>query len=285
MEQAEIDPPVPFLVSDLPLRLILVGCGGTGSHLAQHIARIAVQARDLRMHLQVIFMDGDTIEPKNIGRQLFAPAEIGQNKALSLAARFNRTFGLSIIGVPYMLNDTTANGAYPFFDEFQTIFIGAVDNATARKAIQKTSGGKLWLDSGNHRTAGQVCLGDVPKDQPIDLYGAFAMGATCTALPDPFMQWPGLMAEEERPVEQLDCATAMVLQEQSLMVNSQMAQITAMYLDKLVLHRSISIFQTVVDIEGMAMRSWDITARNIAEVSGITIEQLTTALEIRTTRR
>ena len=75
--------------------VILVGCGGTGAQLARAIARISRMMQDAGKtvpHLR--FIDPDVIEQKNIGRQLFTDAVIGQNKAVALARRFNMALGL-----------------------------------------------------------------------------------------------------------------------------------------------------------------------------------------------
>ena len=67
------------------LRLCLVGCGGTGSWLAPSVARIARLQRDQGREVEVVFYDHDHVEPKNIPRQHFCDAELGRNKAVTLA--------------------------------------------------------------------------------------------------------------------------------------------------------------------------------------------------------
>ena len=43
-----------------------------------------------RLHVPAVrFIDPDTVEEKNIGRQLFSYGDLRQNKARCLAARFN----------------------------------------------------------------------------------------------------------------------------------------------------------------------------------------------------
>ena len=75
----------------------LAGCGGTGSFLALHLARLAYHARERHgLDVRLAFVDPDVVEEKNVGRQNFCPAEVGQPKAQRLMARYNRAFGLSI---------------------------------------------------------------------------------------------------------------------------------------------------------------------------------------------
>ena len=83
--------------------VVLVGVGGTGSALARSIARILYDMGRRGMHTpRYTLIDPDTVEQKNVGRQAgFAPADIGQNKALLLSKRFNlesKTRGI----VPYI---------------------------------------------------------------------------------------------------------------------------------------------------------------------------------------
>ena len=58
----------------------VIGCGGVGSWLAAALVRLAGSEN-------VILVDGDTLEEKNLDRQLFTEEEIGRNKAEALASR------------------------------------------------------------------------------------------------------------------------------------------------------------------------------------------------------
>ena len=57
----------------------IIGCGGVGSWLAPSLCL-------LRSPQEVILVDGDTLETKNLNRQLFTPEQVGSNKAEALAA-------------------------------------------------------------------------------------------------------------------------------------------------------------------------------------------------------
>ena len=106
--------------------ITLVGCGGTGSLVARALARILYDMQQRRLHLpQVRFIDFDTVEAKNCGRQLFQPAEIGQPKSAVLARRYNLAFGLEIAA------STEAVSAQRHFPERRAgIIIDALDNHT-----------------------------------------------------------------------------------------------------------------------------------------------------------
>lgn len=54
--------------SDRIIRLVLVGCGGTGSWLAGGIARVAWELQRMGRQVEVQFWDFDKVEPKNVPR-------------------------------------------------------------------------------------------------------------------------------------------------------------------------------------------------------------------------
>lgn len=60
--------------------IYIIGCGGVGSWLTEAMARL-VDKDNLTL------VDGDTLEEKNLDRQLFTAEQIGENKAVALAGR------------------------------------------------------------------------------------------------------------------------------------------------------------------------------------------------------
>lgn len=64
-------------------RVLIVGCGGLGGHLADQLARLGVG------YLRIA--DGDTLEPTNLNRQILAEVPLlGLNKARAAAAKILR---------------------------------------------------------------------------------------------------------------------------------------------------------------------------------------------------
>src|SRR5262245_15468145 len=113
------------------LRLYLVGCGGTGSWLAPSVARIARLQRDQGRQVEVVFYDHDHVEPKNIPRQHFCDAELGRNKAATLAARYSAAWGVEITAVPRKFTGPSL----PIDGNALTILIGCVDSAAGRQEL------------------------------------------------------------------------------------------------------------------------------------------------------
>ena len=77
-----------------PVTVNLIGAGGTGSQVLTCLARLDAALRGLgHPGLFVTLYDPDIVTEANIGRQLFGPSDLGQNKAQCLVTRINNFFG------------------------------------------------------------------------------------------------------------------------------------------------------------------------------------------------
>lgn len=275
MQSLHIDPPAAYVLpADKPIAIVLVGCGGTGSHIAQSLARLAVHMR-ATSELNLYFIDGDTVEPKNVGRQLFSAAEVGRNKAQTLAARFSAAMGLNITAIPHMADADLRHVRLVPRNEIG-IIVGAIDRAAGRQACAEALRGDwhLWLDCGNHETSGQVVVGTALTKAALK--GALAIPGLCRALPAPSLVYPDLLRQTaHRP--RADCAAAQEDNAQSLMVNQMMAAIAAEYLYNLVVRRRLTTFATSVDLASLTMQTQPITARALAQATGMDVATLTAA--------
>jgi PRTRC genetic system ThiF family protein len=248
----------PIAVGDPDrFNIALVGCGGTGSFLALHIARLAYHARDrYGREVNLHFIDPDTVEPHNIGRQNFCPAEIGQHKAQTLARRYSVAFGVKIEFTNERFDRHQIKREHRDF----RVIVGAVDNAAAREAIDKYVRWETrtwWLDCGNFEHAGQVLIGNKDILAPeinVDL---------CGALPLPTVQHPELL-QPEPVVEAESCAELALVDAQSLMINQAVATYAAQYLYRLVITRDLDIYATYIDLMTGSARSLGIS-REVSE--------------------
>lgn len=197
------------------INVVLVGAGGTGSHVLGGLATInhAMQELGYAFGLDVTVVDDDTVSPSNIGRQKFAPADIGKPKASVLVNRCNLTLGTNWKAEVVRL---TENFNFHNCD----IVIGCVDNRKARAAICKAGvarggTGMYWLDVGNREHDGQCILGEIwprgMKNTPDRLPHA---GDLYPELID-----PSLDADDDGP----SCSLAEALEKQSLLINATMA--------------------------------------------------------------
>jgi PRTRC genetic system ThiF family protein len=257
--------------------LTLVGCGGTGSHIASGLAALALALREQSVACELTFIDPDTVEPKNVGRQLFGLADIGQPKATVLARRLNATLGLNIGAVKRAIDESdNFIEAVPQADTLYLV-VGAVDNPAARAAIAqavKRAQGKLWwLDCGNERVSGQVALGNCADKKQF--MGVAALGLI-DRLPAPDVQYPDLVqAPKVKKQKARSCAELTADGEQGLMVNRMAAAWALALLDDFLNRRAVHWFGAAFGLEWGGVTVYTLDAPTLADVVGLTARELT----------
>lgn len=250
-------------------QIFLVGTGGTGSHLALALARLAWHARQVNKTVNLTFVDPDIVEAKNVGRQLFAPAEIGAFKAETLALRLNAAFGLDIHVIAEPLTPTLLPlDAHYYGNRYrhETLVIGAVDNHLARQAIATTvtQHRTWWLDMGNEQYSGRLYIGNVAEKNQLAALVQLNEFGLCTGLPLPSLQDPGLLESPPPDLSALSCADLTAREEQSLMVNQMIAALAAQYVSDFVLARSLAIFRSTFSLQPPMVHSLTISDQTLA---------------------
>lgn len=155
------------LPSDLirrgPLRVLIVGAGGTGSTIAMNLPYLdqAIRVWGHTSGLDVTMMDADTVSATNCVRQPFSASDIGQNKATVLINRINIFWGTKWTAIPNRFHARSFENDHA---SVPNILIGCVDTREARKAIEESFSHALsstcyWLDLGNNAASGQYVLG------------------------------------------------------------------------------------------------------------------------------
>ena len=205
--------------------IAVVGCGGTGSLVAEGLCRLLLP----QPHVKLLLVDHDRVEPNNLLRQAFYQGDLGRFKAEVLATRlaklFDRPIGYSVQEFrehAYYGESSPLNRAH--------IIIGCVDNPMARAEIAASvAPTRWWVDAGNAENLGQVLIGNARS--PDALQGAFDPEKNlCYALPLPTVQRPELlMPAEPTPLPvgmDPDCAEAIQLGGQSPVINQVMAALT-----------------------------------------------------------
>lgn len=135
--------------------LVLVGLGGTGSHLVEPLHRL--MSFHPKAPKSLILIDGDHFEEKNAARQLFTISCIGKNKARVAADRLPQTDVQVRVEEQYLRRsnaDLIENWKDP-------IVILAVDNdATRRLVLDELSYKPTWtvINPGNSLESGQVSV-------------------------------------------------------------------------------------------------------------------------------
>ena len=151
------------LLSRRPLRILVVGAGGTGSAIVMGLPYLH-QAMRVWGHpygLEVTLMDGDTVSETNCVRQPFSWSDVGQNKATVLINRINLFWGTKWNDQPACFDEATLRLNH---DRNPDLLIGCVDTRAARGVIErsvtrKSSYVAYWLDLGNNASSGQFVLG------------------------------------------------------------------------------------------------------------------------------
>jgi len=242
-------------------QIVVVGLGGTGSHVARNLARLLYHRQQNRQFIpQMLFVDPDIIEQSNIGRQLFVPAELNQPKAQVLARRYNFAFGLSISAACEALDAEKhiASGA---------IVCGCVDNHHARREMARASH-CTWIDAGNEFDFGQVIIGNVGNWQTVFAGLDRARDGKSTVLPHAGLLFPSLLEPEPEPSQpepNVSCAERVAQGEQHLYINDFMGNLVTQYVYNLLNRDPITSFASFVTLApAVSVRSVPLTRENLA---------------------
>jgi len=220
------------------VRILVVGCGGTGSAIAAGLAYLhqSLLAHGHPAGLHVTLMDGDTISPTNCVRQPFSRSEIGLYKAVVLVNRINIFWGLDWEALPAHLNDRKAlSPSYENSLGRTHIVIGCVDTRAARGAIRDATSNfssvDYWLDLGNNADSGQFILGE-----PLNEVNRRARTRLRTAA-----EWFPEIVDAGLDNDGLpSCSAAEALERQEAFVNQTLAQHALVLLARLFRYGVIS---------------------------------------------
>jgi len=211
-----------------PAKIIMLGAGGTGGHIAPHLYRLL---HSLERYTKVLVCDGDIVEEKNLVRQNFISADLGKNKAQVLAERYASAFGLEVSYIPEFIEDENRLAELVMPDTFRvgscpqqkveglSILIGCVDNNRSRQLchqVFKSAKNLIYIDSGNGEHSGQVVCGirrgGRTYHKPIgEIY-------------------PDVLTETDKFPTQLSCAEAAVSAPQSIVANIMAGTAVVSYL-------------------------------------------------------
>ena len=197
---------------DRPVKIVVIGAGGTGGYVIPHLYRIAyASGRPCR----IIIADGDIVEQKNLIRQNFAECDIGENKAQVMAERYSEVFGIETEYIPDFIENeqqllellrfesSGRNSIKPI-----SILIGAVDNNRSRimcNNVFNKLDDIIYIDSGNGEFTGQVICG-------VKMSGRVISKPVASIYPD-------LLKDTEKFPSELSCAERSVSAPQSIAAN------------------------------------------------------------------
>lgn len=145
-----------------PVSVWLVGAGGNGGEALDALAQFSTAMVALGGHpLDVTVVDDATVREVNLVRQRFWATDIGQNKAICLANRYNMMLGTRWNAYPCTVQAMMDN-----VRDYPDLVISAVDLPSVRRWIadQPRLNNSLWLDLGNADRNGQAVMGMVGSD-------------------------------------------------------------------------------------------------------------------------
>ena len=175
--------------------IIVIGAGGTGSLFLGDFCRFLSTSDAARDSVaDIIIVDGDTVEEKNLSRQCFFAEDIGSNKADAMAASLGEAFGITIASygryietpeeIMGLVEKTKAicrdKEGYRYNEAlFVPVIISCVDNVHCRLQMEEAFRRLptcYYIDSGNGFRDGQAVYA-LKKDGAVlspmrDWYGA-----------------------------------------------------------------------------------------------------------------
>ena len=201
------------LAKDRPVKIVIIGAGGTGGYVIPHLYRIAYASG---RRCRVIIADGDIVEKKNLIRQNFAECDIGENKAEVMAARYSEVFGIETEYVPDFIESEeqlmkllhVPKSYYSSEPKAIPILIGAVDNNRSRVMCNNVFNKLdeiIYIDSGNEEFSGQVVCG-------VKMSGKVLSKPVARVYPD-------ILVDTEKFPSELSCAERSVSAPQSIAAN------------------------------------------------------------------
>lgn len=231
-------------------RIVVVGCGGTGSNLAPHLCQWAYSVQQKhKCKITIILVDQDVIEPDNIGRQFFVEKDLGDNKARVLSVRYATAWGVDVEYHPYYIRDVETLVKLLRPDNNQSrnhelpVLLGCVDNNVARQRMHDaflaldTIG---YTDTGNSEFNGQVVLG-------LKIEGE-------TLLKPVADFWPDILTATDDVQVGGTCAVKVVKEPQNLLANLGAAYNLLCFLNNIVALKTVSAYMATYDSQTMVCR-------------------------------
>lgn len=204
-----------------PVKILVLGVGGTGGHVVPNLYRLAYSLGDRRF-INIILADGDTVEKKNLLRQNFIEADLDQKKAAVLAQRYSSAFGVPVNYIPDFIEseEKLIELLKPISENEIPILLGCLDNNRSRQMCHRvfqTLDNLVYIDSGNGEFTGQIVCG-VKKN------GKIKLKPICH-------YYPEMLTDSDKFKSEESCSDAIVTSPQNIMANVMAATIILSYLN------------------------------------------------------
>jgi len=177
--------------------IVVVGAGGTGSYFLKEFSRYLYDNRAAKKKLgNLVIIDGDRVEKKNIKRQAFQEDDVELPKAAVLASALTEAFGASDwhwdAYTRYVLDVETLEGF--FRKDHIPVLIGCVDNHGARVVFEKffkKCRDIIYIDSANEFSMGEVVVACKNKGRRVSMLRSEV--------------FPDMLSGDLRNVEEMSC--------------------------------------------------------------------------------
>lgn len=245
----------------------VVGCGGTGGWVAESLCRLLANSGR-----QLILIDGDRVEERNLTRQNFQTADLGRFKAQALAERLALKYRVAVgYNVSPLLKEE--EGHRGLLSDCG-IVVGCVDNAMARAAIASHIRDQWWVDAGNGPDFGQVLIGNnrrgvggcqfVPEKELV-----LELPPPTHVCPELVGPGPGGRPGDLGPpgATWLPCAQAVEVGQQGPTINTWMAALVVETVVRL-LEGRLTWWQAYLNLEDMSVRTVVPTPEGLARYLG-----------------
>ena len=227
-----------------PIKVVMIGTGGTGGHIAPHLYRLLYA---LDRPVKFILCDGDVVEEKNLVRQ--------NSAAFGLETSYVPDFIESADRLEQLVTPETWGGSqygrYPFGRTHDgrpvselVILIGAVDNNRSRQMCHEVfmrSKELIYIDSGNGEYTGQVVCGIRRSGKTI--YKPIGL------------MHPELFEDEDLFPSELSCAEASVSAPQTIVANLMAATAVVTIVYNILVLGDSRIEQTTFSTRSVGIRS------------------------------
>lgn len=237
---------------DLPRDIIVIGCGGTGSWLLPKLVKIINDgcSKSMTSGHNILLVDGDEVEEKNLIRQNFISQDVGKNKAQALAERYGVHFNEKC-NVGYLdkfLMDQYSEITEEFADRFTLIggldffngrdianvlIINLIDNGTTRKMIHSFAMEKSSYLPSRRSSIQKIFVLDVANNEYNGQLNASLYGVSnpSTYIAQFYNQHPSHLGDNEE-VSVFSCADADAeATDQLFNANDMAATVTGNYIN------------------------------------------------------
>lgn len=194
--------------------IVVVGCGGTGSHYIKELGRFLRSNNGIIFSdLRLILIDGDQVEEKNLERQAFLKEDIGRNKAEVMAEILGEVYEIDCCYYDHFIDYYVELEKF-VRDETIVVLVGCVDNHQCRQSLHYffiEQENCVYLDAANEYAVGEVVIGS--RLAGLEVY------------PDRTKYFPDILCSKEKKRSEESCEVLNASNPQHLLTNQYAAMI------------------------------------------------------------